>query len=579
MRSKASIACVMVGMLILGGSLQAHSKKNNNDKKMFNKIVDRYFDFYFKNYPTAGTDAGFHQYDDQLEDSSKDTLQAQISELKKFESTLQTVDPKKLDLGSSLDYEVLENHIRASLLDLETLRGWQTNPDQYGSIVSESIYGLVSRNFAPLEDRLRSVIEREKQVPKVFQAARQNLKNPPKVYTEIALEQLEGTLDFFKKDVPAVFKEVRNKQLQAEFETAHQKAISELESYHAFLKEKILPASKGDFRLGEELYRKKLLYEEMIDIPLDRLLKMGFENLRENQKWFQETAAKIDPKKSSSEILTEMMKDHPSADHLLDEVRTVTNDLKVFLVDKKIVTLPSPVSPIVEETPPFARALYFASMEAPGPYETKAKEAYYHVTPAESDWSAEKIEEHLQQFNRPVIVSTSAHETYPGHYVQFLWQQKVRSKVRKLLGCNSNIEGWAHYTEQMTLDEGYGNGDSYLRLGQLQDALLRNARFIVGIQMHTGHMSYEEAVDFFMKEGYQSRTNAEREVRRGTIEPTYMYYTYGKLEILKLREDYKKVRGDKFSLSEFHDEFLKQGPAPIPLIRRALAGALHLGTF
>jgi uncharacterized protein (DUF885 family) len=194
------------------------------------------------------------------------------------------------------------------------------------------------------------------------------------------------------------------------------------------------------------------------------------------------------------------------------------------------------------------------------------------VTLPEKNWTPAHVEEHLEMFNRGVITSTSIHETYPGHYVQFLWVQSAPSKVRKLLGANSNSEGWAHYCEQMMLDEGYGAGDLKLRLGQLQDALLRNARYIAGIQMHTGQMTYDQAVEFFVKEGMQTRSTAEVESKRGTSNPTYLYYTLGKLEILKLREDYRKMRGASFSLQEFHDTFLKQGFPPIKIVRRAMLG-------
>ena len=191
------------------------------------------------------------------------------------------------------------------------------------------------------------------------------------------------------------------------------------------------------------------------------------------------------------------------------------------------------------------RALTTASMDTPGPYEKIAKEAFFNVTLPERSWTPQQVEEHMEGFNRGTIISTAIHEAYPGHYVQFLWMQTIPSKVRKLLGANSNAEGWAHYCEQMMLDEGYGNGDLKLRLGQLQDALLRDARYIVGIEMHTGKMTYEQGIDFFVHEGYQTRINGERETKRGTSNPTYLYYTLGKLEILKLREDYKKMRGEQ----------------------------------
>jgi hypothetical protein len=285
---------------------------------------------------------------------------------------------------------------------------------------------------------------------------------------------------------------------------------------------------------------------------------------------FRETAAKIDARKTPQQILEEAEKDHPAADKLLDAFRNTLGGLRDYITQHRISTIPSPVAPILEETPPFMRALTSASMDTPGPYEKVAKEAFFNVTLPEKNWTAHQVEEHLQMFNRGVITSTSIHETYPGHYVQFLWVQNAPSKVRKLLGANSNAEGWAHYCEQMMIDEGYGNGDLKLRLGQLQDALLRNARYIVGIQMHTGKMTFDQGVDFFVNEGMQTRSNGERETKRGTSDPTYLYYTLGKLEILKLRKDYKKIRGAAFSLQEFHDNFLRQGFPPVKIVRKAM---------
>ena len=463
---------------------------------------------------------------------------------------------------------------------------WEKDPDRYSSNISNSIFVIMSRNFAPQDQRLLSVIQREKQIPQVFESARQNLKNPPQIYTQVALMQLPGIISFFEKDVPAAFPNVKNPRLMVQFRGVNHAVIESLQRYEKFLKEELLPKSKGDFRIGAENYRKKLLYDEMVDIPLDRLLEIGMADLRKNQNWYKETAAKLDPKRTPEQILQEEFKDHPAPDKLLQTFRDTLGGLKEFIEKKKIITIPSPVPPIVQETPPFARALTFASMDTPGPFEKKAKEAFFNVTLPEPNWKPQEVEEHMAGFNYGTIISTAVHEVYPGHYTQFLWVPQAPSKVRKLLGANSNAEGWAHYSEQMMLDEGYGRGPDpvpgkveveskqflKLRLGQLQDALLRNARFIVGLQMHTGKMTYDEGVEFFVKEGYQTRSNGERETRRGTSDPTYLYYTLGKLEILKLRDDYRKKMGNKYSLQEFHDRFIKQGYPPIKMVRRAMLG-------
>ncbi|MBV9608005.1 MAG: DUF885 domain-containing protein, partial [Acidobacteria bacterium] len=355
------------------------------------------------------------------------------------------------------------------------------------------------------------------------------------------------------------------------------------QNYEKWLRNELLPRSNGDFRIGAENYRKKLLYDEMVDTPLEDLLKVGYENLHQNQQRFKEVAAQIDPNKTPQQLLEELQKDYPPPDKLLQTVRDTLGDLRSFIVKKEIVDIPSPVSPIVEETPPFMRALSFASMDTPGPYEHIAKEAFFNVTLPPANLKPDQVAEFMAQFNYNTLVSVETHEAFPGHYVQFLWVQHAPSKVRKLLGSASNSEGWAHYCEQMMLDEGYGQDGTAtaikedkkalkLRLGQIQDALLRNARFIAGIQMHTGNMSLEQAADFFVKEGYQSRTVGETEAKRGTSDPTYLVYTLGKLEILKLREDYKKKLGSKFNLKDFHDGFLKQGFPPVKIIRRAMLG-------
>ena len=533
--------------------------------------IDHYFDdVYFKYRPSDGTQAGFHQYDRVLEEYSKASIDDQVAALHKAEKTFSGIAAK--GPTEEADRDLVLGDIRARLLDFEQVRWWQKNPDRYSSGVSSSIFTLISRSFASPEERLKSVIARERQMPAVFEAARANLQNPPRIYTEIAIEQLPGIISFFQNDVALAFTKVTDQALLADFKKMNTLVIDSLKQYESYLTKELLPKSKGDFRLGAELFGKKLSYEEMVDIPLDRLLEIGMQNLRDNQKAFKDVAAKLDAKRSPLQMLDEINKDHPAPDKLLQTFRDTLGGLADFIQSKHIVTIPSPVRPLLEETPPFLRALTFASMDTPGAYEKVAKEAFFNVTLPEKGWSAKQTEEHMSGFNRGTIIATAVHEAYPGHYVQFLWMQNVQSKVRKLLGASSNAEGWAHYSEQMMLDEGYGAGDLKLRLGQLQDALLRNARFIVGIQMHTGKMTMEQGIDFFVKEGYASRANGERETKRGTSDPTYLYYTLGKLEILKLREDYKKMKGKDFSLEEFHNRFMKEGFPPIKIVRQALLG-------
>jgi uncharacterized protein (DUF885 family) len=539
----------------------------------FQRLADRYFDeLVFRFDPVQATAAGFHQYDALLPSGSRAEVDSEIAALKKWETDLRHFDASGLSAGAAADREMLLAQVQGGLLGLESIRPWEKNPDTYSSGITTAVYTIMSRNFAPAPQRLQSVIARERLVPRVFASARENLKNPPQVYTEVALEQLPGLVSFFQKDVPLAFQSVTDPRLVAEFKKTNQGVIDALNSYGAWMKSDLLPRSHGDFRIGADNYRQKLAYDEMVDIPLDRLLEIGFENLHHNQAEFRRVAAQIDSKRTPQQILDELEHDHPTGDHLLQAFRDVLGGLRSFIESRHIVTIPSPVLPALQETPPFMRALTTASMDTPGAYEMVAKEAYFNVTLPDQHWTPKQVEEYLEDFNRGTIVSTATHEAFPGHYVQFLWLHNLSSKVRKLTGCGSNAEGWAHYSEQMMLDEGYGNGDLKLRLGQLQDALLRNARYIAGIQMHTGKMTLEQATDFFVKEGYQPRPIAEKEAKRGTSDPTYLVYTLGKLEILKLRDDYKKMKGSQYSLGEFHDAFMKQGVAPIKIVRRALLG-------
>jgi uncharacterized protein (DUF885 family) len=553
-------------------------------KQKFEKLSNEYLDqVYLRYQPTLGTQAGYHQYDTQLEDYSRKSIAAEIRALKSFERRIAAIHPDADAAVFALrsDREIVLANIRSQLLTLEAIRPWEKNADNYSSTCANGAFTLMERRFASPDERLRSLVAREKQMPALLAAARANLKNPPRIYTEIAIEQLPGIVSFFEQDVPAAFAGAQDAALKAEFAQTNAAVIAALKSYLDWLKTDLLARSNGDFRIGAETFSKKLQYDEMVDLPLDKLLEIGWVDLRKNQAHFKEVAKELEPARDASAVLEELGENHPAPDRLLDAFRATFDGLVGFIRAHNIVTIPSDVRPIVEETPPFMRATTFASMDTPGPFETRATEAYFNVTLPDPSMKPDEVEGYMHSFNVGTVISTAVHEAYPGHYIQFLWLPRAPSRVRKLLGASTDIEGWAHYCEQMMLDEGYGQPGAgakdereakFLRLGQLQDALLRNARFIVGIEMHSGRMSFEEAVAFFQKEGYQSKETAVVETKRGTSDPTYLYYTLGKLEIMKLREDMKKKQGAAFSLEEFHNDFLRQGFPPIKIVREALLG-------
>jgi uncharacterized protein (DUF885 family) len=578
------ILAVVALLALMPSKTPAQHLSADGGVQTFNFIADQYFsDVYFHFSPTAGTAAGLHQYDTQLEDYSAFSVQKEIAALHTFEKKVEAIDPSALDASVAGDREILLSNIRSRLLTLEVIRPWEKNPDIYSSGITNSVFVIMERPYASTNTRLRAAIEREKQMPQALPEARKNLKNPPHIYTEIALEQIDGEISFFQNDVPSAFfsgpDAATDTEAKAAFAKSNAAVIDALKSYGAWLKSDLLPRSNGDYKLGAETFARKLRYDEMVDIPLDRLLQIAFEDLHKNQAEFARIAKEIDPAKTPQQVLAELATIHPAPDKLLSAFQDTFASLISFIDTHNIITIPSKVEPTLEETPPFMRATTQASMDPPGPFETHSTKAYFNVTLPEKDWTPQHIAEHMAAFNVGTVISTSVHEAYPGHYVQFLWMPQFPSTIRKVLGANTNIEGWAHYTEQMLLDQGYGQPGAgakdeheakLIRLGQLQDALLRDARFVNSIKLHTGQFTFDQAVNFFITDGYQSPSVALVETKRGTADATYLYYTLGKLEIMKLRDDLMKKQGAAFNLQQFHDNFMRQGFAPIKIIRKAM---------
>ncbi len=587
MIQKLRTVAVSLGALMLTAPAQLSAQRVAADgaPQTFTFIADQYFtDVFFHFSPTSGTAAGLHQYDPQLEDYTAATVQKQVAALHTYDRKIQAIDPAALDASVAADREILLNSIKSNLLTLEVIRPWEKNPDLYSSGITNSIFVIMSRNYAPADVRLRAAIAREKLMPQVFLEARKNLKNPPRIYTEIALEQIDGLVSFFETDVPAAFREATDPEVKAAFATSNTAVIAALKSYGAWLKTNLLPRSNGDYKFGADTFARKLQYDEMVDIPLDRLLTIAYADLHKNQAEFARIAKEVDPTKTPQQVLAELATIHPAPGKLLDAFQAQFAGLITYIETHHVITIPSKVEPTLEETPPFMRATTQASMDPPGPFEMHSTKAYFNVTLPERDWTPAHIAEHMAAFNVGTITSTAIHEAYPGHYVQFLWQPQFPSKIRKLIGANTNIEGWAHYCEQMMLDEGYlppgtaaGSREAKLiRLGQLQDALLRDARFVNAIKLHTGQgapggaWTFDQAVDLFVTEGFQSHAIGLIETKRGTSDATYLYYTLGKLEILKLRADVMAKQGSAFNLQNFHDDLMRQGPAPLKIIRKAM---------
>ncbi len=538
----------------------------------FSSFADEYFAELFAFAPSWGTAQGFHEYDAKLEDLSAPAIRLRIDTLKRLQAGLDSLRAGRLSSDDRIDAAMMDGAIRSELLDEETLQTWRRNPMPYIAVPGGAIHGLIKRNFAPPAARLRLVVARLRGVPAVLTAMRANLDNPPKEFTDLAIRMGSGSVGFFRNTVADWAKEAAgaDSALLGQFTAANNSAAASMEAATAWLKSDLLPRSKGSYAIGAKAFADKLLYDEMVDIPLDRLLVIGEANLRKDHEAFLAVAWQIDPNKTPAQVMASLADDHPTAADLVSFVEGSLEAARQFLVEKRIVTIPSDTLPIVEETPPYARAGSFASMDTPGAFEIKATEAFYYVTPPEKDWDAKHTEEHLRLFNRSVVDLITVHEAFPGHFLQFIYAKQFPTKTRKLLGAASNAEGWAHYSEQMMVEEGFRGGDPKVRLAQLSEALVRDCRYVVGIKLHTQNMSVEDGAKCFTEQAFQEPANAYEEARRGAYNPTYLYYTLGKLQIYKLREDYKRLKGAAYTLQGFHDAFVKQGALPIPLMRQIL---------
>jgi uncharacterized protein (DUF885 family) len=563
-------ACGGVSSSVGGRPASSTDRSPPSVDATFTRFVDEFFEADARYAPTGAVGNGFHAYDAQIEDRSRARIEQRIAELHGFLDRISKLDRGALGFDNAIDAQAIESQIKSELLSLETLRLWERNPMGYAGIPGGAVDALMKRDFAPKRDRLRAMVARLRGVPAIYAAARANVTDPPKELTEGALQMAKGTSGFFSGPVATWARDAAagDAALFAEFEAANGAAVAASRAFVDWLQRDLLPRSNGSYALGEARYLEKLRYDEMVELPLAELLAKGEANLKKDRDAFVATAKLIDAKKSAAQVISILGNDHPTAEDLVPSVRRSVEAARQFVLDKDLVTIPSEVRPRIEETPPYARGTGFASMDTPGPFETRATEAFYYIEPVEPDWDAKHKGEHLRLFNPPVVSLINVHEAFPGHYVQFLYSPRFPTKTRKLLGAGTNAEGWAHYTEQMMVDQGFGGGDPKIRLAQLSEALLRDCRYVVGIKLHTKGMSVADGAKVFTEQCFQEPSVAYVEARRGTFNPTYLYYTLGKLEIQELAADY--MRDKHATLKQFHDAFVAQGALPIPLVRRIL---------
>ncbi len=539
---------------------------------VFSQLVDDYIAGTNAWQPAGASSRGFHEDDGRLGDRSSRAIEGRMAAVRAFLDRAAKIDRASLIGHEAYDLDLLERRLKWELTENEHVRSWQRSPAGYLGSIGSACNGLVIRDFAPLDERVRSLVGRLRAVPALLSQAKGNLTDPSRAHVETSIEQAVGMRALFLRDLPDAVARSSDASLKREFAAANDAALAAVDGFGAWMKSDLLPKASDAFAWGADSMRKLLSETDSIDEQLDVLIARGEDDLHVHQQMLRDVAAKIDPSAAAADVVDAVSRDHPAPDQLLPGVVALLEELRQFSIDAGICTMPTDVRIAVTETPGFSRMTTQAACSTPGPFETRAKEAYYYVTPPDAAWPAERIESYMKFFNRHSIAGVSAHEAYPGHYVHLTYLHRAKSVAGRYLLSITPIEGWAHYVEQVMVEAGYADGDPRFHLMQIREALLRLARYRCAFGLHAEGWSTQQAVDFFMKEGFATQVIAERETRRGVMGPNYYAYTMGKHEILRLRTKLKARDGAGFNLIRFHDE-LMQLPYPVSTIEKIMLGA------
>ena len=536
----------------------------------FPHFVDDYLTYLHEVFPTLATLDGTHLHDDLLEDLSRPGVDAHVRALSGFGRRLRQMDAGALPPTERIEHPIVASNIEARMFDLEEVRTWERSPQLYADLLGTSLAGQTLFAYAPEADRARRIVSKLRQVPRLVQSARDNIKECPGIFVKTGLESWRGILKFIDADLPRAFSGLDDLHILGDLADTSTEASTAVKSYIEYLETDLAPRAKASFRLGRDKFEKKLKLEEGITLPADKLLAIALRELHEVQEEFRNVAGRLnggDPAATWREAKLQ----HPAPGEAVKAAQAQVKELEEFLRRQSIVGLPDAEPVVVAPTPDFYRWT-FASMWTPGPFETKPSRAYYYLTDVDRSWPPERQEEHMRDFNFPTLWNISIHEVYPGHFLHYQHLRQVDSKVRKstFFAPASVVEGWAHYCEQMMIEAGFHRTDPTIKLGQLAEALVRLARFVVCIRLHCEDLSVEQGMRFFRDEAFLEEASARREAERGTFDPTYLVYSAGKLMMLKLRRDYKEQQAGKFSLRAFHDAVLAQGCAPFSALRRLL---------
>ncbi|MFL6196127.1 MAG: DUF885 domain-containing protein [Thermoanaerobaculia bacterium] len=530
--------------------------------------VRGFLEGYFEEHPVFAAGSGRHELDGRLPDWSPEGIEREVAWLRTERRRIQEFDPATLDDRRGLEREHLLAVVDADLFWIEDAEWHRRNPLFYAGPLDPNLY--LTREYAPLEQRMRAYVDYARAVPKAAEQARANLRTPmPRTHAELGKMSFTGLADYFESDVPAVFAPVEDPDLQAAFREANAEAARAMRGLGCWFQDQIAAASTDprDFRLGADLYTRMLWETERVDVPLDELAEAGRRDLERNLLALREACAAYAPGLSLEDCLAKVQARKPAGGPV-EGARRQLAGLRRFVEESALVSIPGQEEARIEEAPPYQR-WNSAFIDIPGPYDRHLPSVYY-ISPPDPSWTPEEQAEYVA--NEADLLFVTAHEVWPGHFLQFLHSNRAASDPGRLFVTYGFAEGWAHYSEEMIWEAGFGQGDPFLHIGQLQNALLRNVRYVVALGLHTGAMTLEEAERLFREKAFQDTANARQQAARGTFDPAYLNYTLGKLMVRKLREDWTAPRGGRAAWREFHDQFLSYGGPPVPLVRKVMMG-------
>ncbi|MFH0777615.1 MAG: DUF885 domain-containing protein [Candidatus Eisenbacteria bacterium] len=549
----------------------------------FVKLSKQYFAWYYSVYRVDATGEGIHEFDGMLDDLSPSSLATVEARTPAFLKDLSAIDPASLSRLHRYDYWILKDRLEERLFRQRELKPWESSAIFYTDLVGSSLQSLLSRDFAPWPVRLRSATFRLREIPRLLDQARATLKSPSRINTQVAVKQTAGCIELITGDLKKACENAP--ELRDSLEVASAVAVAALTSFGTYLEKDLLPRSSTDYRLGKELYVKKLRHTLQSDYTLDQLLAMARREYEATRKEVVEICRALHSElfpnhkhektpagdeEIAREVYAEIANTHVGPEELADECRTYLDELVAFIEEKDLLTLPHDGRLDVEWTPEFSRGVAIAGLESPGPMENHLP-SFFQVSPIPPEWTEEQTESYLREYNQYLQKILCIHEAYPGHYVQLWYANRFPSVVRAILGSGPFVEGWAVYTERMMLAAGYGGGDPRLKLSQLKFYLRTVINTIIDIGLHTGTMSEEEAVELMTRGGFQEESEAREKIVRASLTSTQLVtYFMGLQGVVEIERLYKAKTGDAFSQKAFNEKLLSFGSPPLKYLKEMM---------